>query len=201
MNRVIEELFSRNAAGDPISGPLMTFSNPMVCFTEVRLTQSREHTSKYGLLGLGFSREFLIARDGLPVIYLRNGQRDLFTSVLHQIWQYLPKDKQPGLGFNVFGGLCKGMSNSDTDDFEYLHESEWRIVHNDYLTATGLAEMLNRGEHPESYVRFTPEDLKLVIAPDEQTRNMFYESPVFRKWTDSSRTKPVVLSYEKLFEY
>ena len=105
MNRVTDGLSSRNAVGDP--GVVLTFSNPMTCFTEVRLTQSVEHTRKYGLLGLGFSREFLLARDGLPVIYLRNGQRDFYTSLLYQIWDYLPKDKQPGLGFKLFVGLCK----------------------------------------------------------------------------------------------
>src|SRR6185369_5575847 len=44
----------------------------MTCFTEVRLSQTELHTQRYGLLGVGVSRRFVLERYGSPVHYVRN---------------------------------------------------------------------------------------------------------------------------------
>lgn len=129
----------------------------------------------------------MIERDGAPVFYLRNGKRDLYSNIIYQIWDYLPKNKQPGLGFNILGGLCKGMSNPDTDDYEYLHEAEWRIVHNDHLSETGSATWRGLEESPIAYLPFSQVDLKLIIVPDEETRNMLFESEKIQTWLSKER--------------
>lgn len=40
------------------------------CFTEVKLSLTRRHTEQYGCLGFGFSRSFVLDRNGLPVFYI-----------------------------------------------------------------------------------------------------------------------------------
>jgi len=46
------------------------FSAPMTCFTEIKLSLTREHTERYGCLGFGFSRAFVLKRGGMPVFYV-----------------------------------------------------------------------------------------------------------------------------------
>lgn len=41
-----------------------------ICFTEIRLSQIETHTRRYGKLGLGFDRKFVLNRGGRPVIYI-----------------------------------------------------------------------------------------------------------------------------------
>ncbi len=41
-----------------------------LCFTEIRLSQAREHANNYGKLGIGFTRDFILNRSGRPVIYI-----------------------------------------------------------------------------------------------------------------------------------
>lgn len=41
-----------------------------ICFTEIRLSQIEQHTMRYGKLGIGFDRKFIINRGGRPVIYV-----------------------------------------------------------------------------------------------------------------------------------
>src|SRR4030067_384335 len=39
-----------------------------LCFTEIRLSQAQEHAERYGKLGIGFGRDFIMDRGGRPVI-------------------------------------------------------------------------------------------------------------------------------------
>jgi hypothetical protein len=41
-----------------------------ICFTEIRLSQVQTHAKRYGKLGIGFSRDFIMNKGGRPVIYI-----------------------------------------------------------------------------------------------------------------------------------
>ncbi len=41
-----------------------------LCFTEIRLSQVQTHAERYGKLGLGITRDFIMNRGGRPVIYI-----------------------------------------------------------------------------------------------------------------------------------
>jgi hypothetical protein len=41
-----------------------------LCFTEIRLSHAQKHAARYGKLGIGFSRDFILNRGGRPVIYI-----------------------------------------------------------------------------------------------------------------------------------
>lgn len=49
---------------------------PIVCFTEWGLGQSLPHTKRYGRMGFGFSKRFVLNRGGQPVQYIRDATRD-----------------------------------------------------------------------------------------------------------------------------
>lgn len=41
-----------------------------ICFTEIRLSQAKSHSQRYGRLGIGFSRDYIVNKGGRPVIYV-----------------------------------------------------------------------------------------------------------------------------------
>lgn len=46
------------------------------CFTELKLSDIYEHTKRYGCLGFGFDREFVIKRCGIPIQYVSGTEDD-----------------------------------------------------------------------------------------------------------------------------
>jgi len=46
-----------------------------VCFSEIRLSQVRRHARRYGGLGIGVHRSFIVEREGNPVFYIQSGSR------------------------------------------------------------------------------------------------------------------------------
>lgn len=64
-------------------GDLIKVRRPITCFTEWTLGQSLPHTTRYGRLGLGFPKKFVLARGGQPVTYVRDSTRqDPYTAAL-----------------------------------------------------------------------------------------------------------------------
>ena len=51
---------------------LIDICQPIVCFTEWSLEESIPHVSRYGRLGFGFTKQFVLASGGQPVTYVNN---------------------------------------------------------------------------------------------------------------------------------
>jgi len=77
-------------------GSLIKVHRPITCFTEWTLGQSVPHTTRYGRMGLGFPKKFVLNRGGQPVTYLRDSSRnDPYSTALK--------------------ALAKGLSSSDAN--------------------------------------------------------------------------------------
>jgi hypothetical protein len=64
-------------------GSVVKVTRPITCFTEWSLDESLPHTTRYGRLGLGFSKRFVSGRGGQPVTYVRDMRRgDPYTGAL-----------------------------------------------------------------------------------------------------------------------
>jgi len=111
-----------------------------ICFTELKLSESRRHASRYGRLGIGVKRKFLFDRGGRPVIYygpIDYLQKDSFLRgcadqledkrLLHF---FKPMDMPKDDMFNPKG---------DSFNYEYYAESEWRIIYTDNAPIENLA--------------------------------------------------------------
>jgi hypothetical protein len=95
-------------------------STPMVCFTELKLSESRNHAQRYGRLGIGVKRPYLFQRFGRPLVYYGFGddvQNDRFLS------ECASDLRNPDL-LNFF----KPMNSSDVLTYDFYSESEWRIL-------------------------------------------------------------------------
>lgn len=62
---------------------------PVTCFSEIKLSDVRKHTERYGCLGLGFSRDFVIRRFGAPVQYVSGMEDDIIVENFVCCWKQL----------------------------------------------------------------------------------------------------------------
>lgn len=63
---------------------------PMVCFTDNRLSECAYHAQNYGKLGLGFSKKFVIGRFGGPVNYVSHKKvRNLYVKYFYELREHL----------------------------------------------------------------------------------------------------------------
>jgi hypothetical protein len=181
-----------------------TFSH-ITCFTENRINYYKEHAEKYGLLGFGFSKEWVLERDGMPVIYLKNDSTDIHTKMISDIVIALQNytdnngniDKTFYNEFSLLFDYAKPMSNPGTKDFKYLEEAEWRICWNNNIDVKKTNK--NTGvTPPEYFLPFKPDDLKLIVLPDNTCRKMAMSDPVFLPYYQSGNCEALILSLQEI---
>ena len=154
-----------------------------LCFTEIRLSQAKKHASRYGKLGIGFTREFIMNKGGRPVIYVpfhakEDGQllEDSIKTVHEE-----SKDNN-GIHNSVKWILAhvKLMSNGKSEDHEdyedYYEEMEWRLLYDEKST-----HFLSYGRNVYR-LKFEPNDIKVIIFPDEITKRQSLDSPSIKEY-------------------
>jgi len=113
-----------------INGKEITIpSTQRVCFTELKLSESRKHAKEYGRLGIGIKRPYLFCRHGRPLVYYGfggNNQRDPFLCECANNF----KDMKL---LNFFKPM---NSQNHKPNYDFYNESEWRIPF--------LQELLNK---------------------------------------------------------
>ena len=112
-------------------GCFINCTGAATCFTEIRLSQAERHACRYGLLGIGVTRSFVLDRLGGPVHYVRNHDVECVVGNIKFLLDDLTKrDAEMGLrALTVNSAFIKKMSDHGSDDFIYLDEHEWRIIH------------------------------------------------------------------------
>lgn len=186
MNRIEEKVIGWSDT-DPNS--TITMQIPMTCFTELRLSQSKEHYSRYGLLGIVVDRQFVLTRQGGPVFYIRSHADEIIVGNLRQMLEWIDCQSKRGTpdadvilkNFSVPISYLKAMSTSDSDDFENLDENEWRIVHTDKGEKMGLIKPTVQSK-PKYLIPLTPPDLKMIVLPDSHIRNKIIEDNRIANW-------------------
>jgi hypothetical protein len=161
-------------------GRWIEYTAPLTCFTEVRLSQAEAHSGRYGLLGVAVDRKFVLDRYGGPVHYVRNGQDEAIVGNVQVMLDEINRltagnSSSAGVDLvNLFAmgaSFLKAMSDPNSDNFKYIEEHEWRIVHTHHqqqrgrLSATGASR-------PTHKIPISVNDLKLIVFPDDDTRSM-----------------------------
>ena len=158
--------FSRPSNPDVVAGVnchTVLPTLPIICFTELRLSQAQEHVRQYGGLGIGFRREFLMAWGANPVFYMQSKSQGIVNTNLSGLATLENKPK----GLDVFLSYVKPMGEPYSDQYPYYDESEWRMV------ACKLGDQWpERFAEAEGDVwfRFKPEEVALLAFPNEATR-------------------------------
>ena len=143
---------------------------PRTCFTEIKLTQARAHALRYGLLGIGVHRSFVLQRQGNPVFYVQSGDDSAVVENLDKVHAALASSPADVRNLEAILGYVKKMSEQNSADLHYYDELEWRIVHLDRLEEKYLT-VVDRG-NGIFRINLAPEDVKLVVFPDDATRQI-----------------------------
>ena len=99
-------------------GDFPTQPIPHVCFTELKLSESRKHSKKYGRLGVGFKRPFAYSRLGRPIVYFHEKWKN------DRLLEACARELKNKNLLNFF----KPMNSSNTLNYDFYGESEWRII-------------------------------------------------------------------------
>jgi hypothetical protein len=143
---------------------------PMICYTELRLSNVQEHTSRYGKMGIGFRRDWLMRHGANPVFYVQNRGEGVVNTNLAAI---VPEvNGIPGL--EVFLSFVKPMSAPSQESLTYYDEMEWRMVLWKAQSVNPPVQMPDpdwvRRDGPTAYFKFSPDDVAIIVTPDEKTR-------------------------------
>lgn len=150
------------------------------CFTEIKLSMAKGHAHKYGNLGIGVTREFVIERYGHPVFYVTNGDHSNTVVCARKIRDFLEKtDKDILAEFEVLLGYFKKMGEQNLDDLDCYDELEWGVVHLDLLESEGRIIPQDKGGHIYR-VMLRKEDVKVLVFPDEKTKCLALEDDDIR---------------------
>lgn len=184
--------------------------NGVVCFTELSPDNSDRHVEKYGRLGIGFRRDYLLKCGANPVFYVQNGQHGIANTNLAilelVVRNGLISTGVPGLfsGPDAIGALrsllsyFKPMSRDDSAAdgavLDFYNELEWRIAPSHMRVSDG------RIITPEMFVyangrwnfRFDPEQVALIVAPDETVKALMLSDPRLSQNLDRDGLKIVL---------
>jgi hypothetical protein len=186
--------------GDGSRPTYIDYQVPMTCFTELRASLAKPHRRLYGLLGIVVNRAFVMERSGGPVHYVRNHAADGVVGNISRVLDWMKAQVEaarPGaqemldtLPYPL--AFMKGMSNEGADDYAYIDEFEWRVIHTHQqmkagrIIATGL-------QIPKYRLPVTSDDLKMVIVPDDEIRTEALRK--IQAWT-GGHTPPVLTIQE-----
>jgi hypothetical protein len=105
-------------------------ATPRTCFTELKVSLSMRHAHRYGRLGIGVKRPYLFTRLGRPLIYYgyhNQRNKDIFLDAC-------ARDLRNKSLLNFF----EPMNSSQTLNYDFYGESEWRIIYIEDLLSSGL---------------------------------------------------------------
>lgn len=101
-----------------------------ICFTELKLSEARQHAYEYGRLGIGVKRMFLFDRAGQPMVYVNPKKNASKPNWFIDSPEIANEDTLWSITRKSF---LKYTSEIEDLNYKYLAESEWRIAYPDGL--------------------------------------------------------------------
>lgn len=148
------------AGGD---GMVDMLQRPMICFTELKLSEVSAHASRYGSLGIGFSRKYLLEYGANPAFYVHSDSAGIANRNLVNCANRIIDIP----GADVMLSYFKPMSDAHQPDLKYYDEMEWRMVLA-FLGDHPAAGIVKRDE--SYYFAFSVRNVSLLVFPNEETR-------------------------------
>ena len=137
----------------------------ILCLTELRLSLVEKHIGRYGSLGIGFRRSFMMQKGVNPVFYLQNDDAGVVNTNLGLLHDAAQDQDKPGL--QLFLSYVKAMSKEKGQDLSQYDEMEWRLVD---CSVSGTGERPYPVRNGKPTFEFGPSDVEILIFPDKDTR-------------------------------
>jgi len=163
-----------------------------ICFTEIRLSQAQTHAERYGKLGIGFTRDFIMNKGGRPVIYIpyeAKADGRLLEDSIENLYENLKDREEIHRSLKWIMAHVKRMSNGKDED--YYEEMEWRIVYDESPNNKHFTKGKGNGVHR---LKFAAHDIKVIIFPDEYTKQLSLKDEAIRKYF--SKHMPIMATLE-----
>lgn len=163
-----------------------------LCFTEIRLSQAEAHAERYGKLGIGFARDFIMKKGGRPVIYIPhktdpNGR--LLEDCIRKIHDHPKHDEDIRRWAKSIMAHVKRMSCGNGDEF--FEELEWRLVYDESDTNPHFRKVGGKGIYRMPY---QARDVQIVVFPDENVRQMAFKDARIRAFFSNGMPSTVTVS-------
>lgn len=89
-----------------------------LCFTEIRLSQAQVHADRYGKLGVGLSRDFILNEGGRPVIYIPfEAEESLLEDSLGEAFEKSEKLEEIHRPLKWVLAFVKRMTNGHDEEY------------------------------------------------------------------------------------
>ena len=151
-----------------------------ICFTEIRLSQAETHAERYGKLGIGFTRDFIMKKGGRPVIYIpykAEADGRLLEDSIKNVYVKSEDNKQIHRSAQWIMAHVKRMSNGKGED--YYEEMEWRLVYDESPKNKHFTKDKGKGIYR---LKFVASDIKVIIFSDEDIKKMSLKDETIRKY-------------------
>lgn len=161
-----------------------------LCFTEIRLSQAEKHAGQYGKLGIGFTRDFIMNKGGRPVIYIPyKSDSCLLEESIKNVHEKSEGNEEIHKSSKWIMAHVKRMSNDKNGDF--FEEMEWRLVYDESPNNNHFTK--DDGNDVYRF-KFTAHDIKIIIFPDEDTKNLSLKDEAIIKYF--SECMPIMATLE-----
>lgn len=195
---ILRNTFKVSYAREKITGPsaYREFAVPMVSFCDLKLSELKDHMSKYGNYGIGLTKEWANKKGLSPVMYVNKHASflDGLLNGLTGVYSHMDKldDFEKAVELNVnyrnimntyryiknYEGELKRDGKVDKN-YRFAEEREWRYVPK--LTTRGVNPFVAKSniktkKQKENYnkkiehvkLSFEPDDIKYLIVEKEE---------------------------------
>lgn len=143
-----------------LDGKHFKVTQPICCFTETSLDEIDDHSRKYGRLGLGFPKRFVLERGGRPVNYLLGKKDDVSVRAWQRIAELLGKPE-----------IAKQLSSGEAQD---LKDCLRFVSH--FLKP--MSPSLKTKRKPQSPLPSPPKKPPTHSDPEDRRHTRAYGSPL-----------------------
>ncbi|MEY5019147.1 MAG: hypothetical protein RLZ22_235 [Verrucomicrobiota bacterium] len=180
-------------------------THPMLCFSEWGVSESNAHSGRYGYMGLGFTRKFVMNKGGRPVVYIPNNQTDPFRQALVEVIQAIREGRKENAKLyrhaELLASYLKSYNfNRTTEKKASKEKSSNKSVrkkraryHDDHLLRLDFGGLFanledrewriipKRIEDEPQHLKFKSGDLAMVVFPDHQTLSLAMQCDAIMK--------------------
>jgi len=98
------------------------------CFTELKLSEARVHAKRFGRLGIGFKRPFVMNSKGAPMVYFRDEFGNWFFAPFENGGTEVVLPQDPWWTYYL-KSMNEGEPGGGYLQYTNFHESEWRVIY------------------------------------------------------------------------
>jgi hypothetical protein len=91
-------------------------------------------------------------------------------------------------------GFMKAMSTPNSDDFAFLDEHEWRILHTD-RQVTKKRIIATGSDCPAYRIPVSSAEVPMLVVPDVEVRTMVLAATFFNQWS-AAKSVPILTTDE-----